>query len=198
VVEARHLAAMSSSGVSDPMCTVTNSFNKQKFKTKKAAKTLSPIWNESFKLYTSKAEGQIHVKLWDYHLISKDEFMGETYVNLGDFAEGEEVDKWYQLQNEPTKKKQDPNQKGEVRIKCQFTGPPGSKPSKPSASSTTSPSSKEPAKEKPKEKEKEDKSKSSTKEGPVKIEDKYNVGDVVGRYGNSFFFFCWIFASFLI
>lgn len=119
--------------------------------------------------------------------------MGETYINLADFGDGEEHDKWYSLQSEPTKKKQDPNQKGEIRVKCHFSGPPGSKPSKSgttsSASSSTPATSptKDAPKEKPKEKAAEDKSKSS-KDGPVKIEDKYNMGDVIGRFfSNSLF-----------
>lgn len=38
-------------GTSDPYCTVTSSFNKQKFKTKTHKKTLSPQWNQDFNLY---------------------------------------------------------------------------------------------------------------------------------------------------
>ena len=51
--------------------------------------------------------------------------MGEMYIPLSELADGHEHDKWIVLQNEPIKKKQDPNTKGEIRIKIIFTGPPG-------------------------------------------------------------------------
>jgi len=177
IVEARHLAAMSKSGTSDAYCTMETTFNQQKYKTKKVKHTLSPIWNESFKFFSSSAEsGRIHLKLWHYNLIGKDEFMGELYVPLTDLADGLEHDKWVSLQSEPAKKKQDPSVLGEVRIKIIFTGPPGttvkSKKEEATKEKEPAPASNKTDKAEPKDKNDASKDKKKT---DVKIEDKYNI-----------------------
>jgi len=124
VIDARNLASMSRSGTSDPYCVLKSSFNKQHFKTKVQKKTLSPKWNETFKFFTSIPEGQIHLKMYDKDLFSKDECMGEVTISLQDFSDGSESEKFYTLTNEPVKKKKTKEQ-GEIRLKIWFSGPPG-------------------------------------------------------------------------
>jgi len=118
-------------------------------------------------------------------LIAKDEFMGEVKIALSDFSDGEEKDKWYPLQNEPVKKKIDKNP-GELRVRVKFTGIVNT-PRKESKTDKK-------AEEKPipivastsKEKEKSS-SKEEKKPEPVKekmaatVEEKYDLGKVVGR-----------------
>jgi len=163
VVEARHVAEMSKSGTSDSYCVIKSSFNKQTFKTKVAKKTLTPKWDQEFKFFTSSPEGTIQIKIYDKDLFSADEFMGEILLHLEEFSNGSLHDKWITLQGEPQKKKKDKTP-GEIHIKVQFTGPPDAK------TKTT-----QPAEEKKVEPPKETKAKQPT------IEEKYDLGKVIGR-----------------
>src|SRR5690348_4167779 len=65
--------------------------------------------------------------MYDKDLFSADEFMGEITLNLNEFADGKLHEKWFTLQNEPQKKKKTVTP-GEIHVKVQFTGPPGSAP----------------------------------------------------------------------
>jgi len=122
VVEARHVASMDKSGTSDPYVVLKSSFNTQKFKTKIQYKNLTPQWNQDFIFFTSTAEGTIELQMFDKDVIYKDEFMGEVKVNLADVADGQVLEKWFPIENEPLKKKIDPVQ-GEMKLKIKFTGP---------------------------------------------------------------------------
>jgi len=113
--------------------------------------------------------------MYDKDLFSSDEFMGEISLNLSEYSDGELHDKWFTLQNEPQKKKLDKTP-GEIHIKVHFTGPPElQKPKEQTktASSTTTNPSPAAAKDQPKEQAKPTK--------PVTIEDKYDLGKVIGR-----------------
>jgi len=210
VLEARNVAVMGKSGTSDPYCTIKSSFNKQTFKTKVVKKTLNPKWEQEFKIFTSKAEGQIIVKMMDKDRFSKDELMGEVTLPLEDFGKGNEIDKWYELSKEPQKKKKDKTI-GELHLKAWFSGPapePEPEKKKPKEESKTEEVKEDKSKakdqtrekrsdskaektaekteksaeksEKPK-KDAKDKEQSKEKEKPVKIEEKYELGKVIGR-----------------
>jgi len=135
VAEARHVASMDKSGTSDPYVVLKSNFNNQTFKTKVMKKNLTPNWNQEFAFFTSKPEGQLHLIMYDKDIVYKDEFMGEVYIKLQDYADGAEVDKWIPLQNEPVAKKIDKSG-GEIRLKLHWKGDPSSS----SRKATTSPS----------------------------------------------------------
>jgi len=179
VCEARHVASMDKSGTSDPYVVLKNTFNSQKFKTKVQKKNLTPVWNQEFKIFTSKAEGAIQMQMFDKDFISKDEFMGEITLKLAEFADGNESDQWYPLQNEPQKKKIDKAQ-GEVRIKVKFTG----KDFKPKPKVTAAPveTPKKVEIEEKKEKVVEKKEEPVQPEPPAKtVEERYDLGKIIGR-----------------
>jgi len=181
VTEARHVASMDKSGTSDPYIVLKSSFNTQRFKTKVQKKNLTPKWDQEFKFFTTKAEGSIQLQMFDKDFISKDEFMGEVKLQLADYADGYDHDKWIPLENEPQKKKIDKAQ-GEVRIKVKFTGK-DFKPAKKevdllktsSSNSSVPERFEKPMDSKPIEKPVE-------KELPPKtIEEKYDLGKIIGR-----------------
>lgn len=189
VIEAKNLAAMDRSGTSDPYCVLKSQFNKQHYKTKVMKKNLTPKWEQTFSFFTSVTEGQVYLKIQDRDLFSKDEFMGDVSINLQDYADGNECDKWIKLDNEPAKKKVGSKEPGEIRLKLWFTGPPGQKVKKEKKKEETTAHAE--GKEKDKDtKEKEKKKSSSSKDKPEKeakeskpatIEEKYDLGKVIGR-----------------
>lgn len=183
VIEARNVAGMDKSGTSDPYCVLKSSFNKQTFKTKVIKKTLAPRWDQEFKYFTSSSEGSIQLKMFDKDLFSSDEFMGEVNLSLDEFADGNVHDKWIVLNNEPQKKKKD-KAPGEIHLKVSFSGVPDEKKevtsSKPQIADVKKEEKKEDKKEIKQEVPKDIKPvKKDSK--PVTIEDKYDLGKVIGR-----------------
>jgi len=176
-VEARNIAGLDKSGTSDPYCVIKNSFNKQTFKTKVVKKSISPKWGQEFTFFTSKPEGEVHIKLWDRKLLTKDKPLGEIMLSLDKFADGKEHDEWFQLVNVPPlsdkKKQKNPTtEPAEVRVKVHFVGleVKDKKDGGKEEIGTNSEKNKEQA---PKKESKPDK--------PVSIEDKYDLGKIIGR-----------------
>eukprot|EP01118_Nematostelium_gracile_P002192 TRINITY_DN1241_c0_g1_i1.p1 TRINITY_DN1241_c0_g1~~TRINITY_DN1241_c0_g1_i1.p1 ORF type:complete len:497 (+),score=186.11 TRINITY_DN1241_c0_g1_i1:111-1493(+) len=171
---------MDKSGNSDSFLTLKSSFNKQAFKTKVVKKANAPKYGQEFSFFISKTEGQVFVKMFDKGLI-KDDAMGDLTINLSDYADGEAVEKWFPLMNEPQKKKKS-KETGEVRLKVWFTGPPGQSPEPVKqadvSKETTSPKAEK--KEEKKEQKKEDKEKVEER-GTGSIEEKYELKKIIGR-----------------
>jgi len=110
-------------GTADPFAVVTSTFNKQRFKSKPQKKTLAPTWSLDCKFFTTVCTGHVNVKVWDKDRWGRDTLLGEVNVPCKQLDNGEEVDQWYPLENEPKKKQGD---KGEVRLKLHF--PTGNAP----------------------------------------------------------------------
>jgi len=177
VLEAKSLATMDRSGTSDPYVTLKNSFNKQHYKTKVAKKTLSPQWGQTFSFFLyNSTEGTVQLKVMDHDLFTRDEFMGEVILTLADYADGQDVEKWFVLANEPQKKKKTP-EKGELKLKLHFDVTHSPEDKKPATEVKPTSNGKEEvaAKVVEKKEEKEEKAK------PARIEDKYDLGKVIGR-----------------
>jgi len=124
IFEARHLAGMDRGGTSDPYCVVKSTFNKQQFKTKIVKKTVAPVWNQTFKFYTKKLQGHVFVKVWDKDRWTSDDFLGEVAIPIKQLSNGEPLEDWFPLQNEPKKQrnKEKNNQAGEVKIRLHYPG----------------------------------------------------------------------------
>jgi len=171
-MEARHVASMDKSGTSDPYVILKSSFNTQKFKTKVLLKNLTPNWNQEFIFFTNSPEGQLTLQMYDFNKIYKHEFMGEVKLNLADFGDGKVHDKWFPLENEPTKKKID-KATGELRMKIHFAGikPKSDKPEEKSADADGKATSGALA--------------VGTDRPPIltniNIEDRYEMGKIIGR-----------------
>jgi len=175
------VAACDWTGTSDPYCVVKSSFNKQTFKTKVHWKTLNPKWVEEFKFFTGKPDGEIYIKMWDRDRFSSDDFMGNLTLKVTDFSDGLYHDKWYPLENEPMKQKKT-KIIGELHLKCWFSGPNSTpervlaEKNKPAEKKSDKPESTSDVAQEPKKqpvKEEEPKA--------TKIEDRYEMGKVLGR-----------------
>eukprot|EP01119_Soliformovum_irregulare_P021148 TRINITY_DN698_c0_g1_i1.p2 TRINITY_DN698_c0_g1~~TRINITY_DN698_c0_g1_i1.p2 ORF type:complete len:473 (-),score=155.45 TRINITY_DN698_c0_g1_i1:514-1932(-) len=175
VVEAKNLATMDRSGTSDPYVTLKNSFNKQHYKTKVQKKNLSPRWEQTFSFFLyGTAEGTVQLKVMDHDLFTRDELMGDVVLSLADYADGKEVEKWFVLGNEPQKKKKTP-EKGELKLKLRFDVTPNPEDTK----KVEAPKGKEEVAHKTEKVVEEKKEEKPSK--PVSIEEKYDLGKVIGR-----------------
>jgi hypothetical protein len=108
--------------------------------------------------------------MFDKDMVYRDEFMGEVHVKLADFCDGEVHDKWFPLQNEPAAKKIDKAQ-GEIHLKLHFKSdharPKSAKASTSAEVAKPTPGAKQP-------------------EVAKTIEEKYDLGKVIGRSARLF------------
>jgi len=174
VLEARNLFGTDKSGNSDAYVQLRSTFNKQTFKTKVVKKSNAPKWSQSFGFFTSKAEGEVHLRILDKVFIGKDEVLGELSLKLDDYIDGTEHTKWFPLASE-NKKKKSGEKPGEIQLRLHFSGTPVPASPKPVAS-------KEEAKPVEKKEEAPPAAVSGSTGGDGKnIEDKYTLGKIVGR-----------------
>jgi len=104
VCAGRDLASKDANGKSDPYCNIW--CGAQKFKTKVKAKTLTPVWDETFIIPYAKCQGKIlEIECWDVNVLLKDEFMGEFKVVIDTIPIGKTVRDWYKLVSSSNKKK---------------------------------------------------------------------------------------------
>ena len=68
--------------------------------------------------FVSKPSGHIFVKMFDYDKWGKDHLLGEVNIPAKQLENGDPVEGWYVLENEPKKKKGP--EKGEIRLKLHF------------------------------------------------------------------------------
>ncbi|CCH59453.1 hypothetical protein TBLA_0B06290 [Henningerozyma blattae CBS 6284] len=93
IISASNLIAADRSGTSDPYVLIFIDGLKM-YKSKIVEKTLDPIWNESVKLYIpSRAHSTILIKLYDWDMVSSDDFLGETLLDVSKM-EIEETTSW--------------------------------------------------------------------------------------------------------
>jgi hypothetical protein len=169
IKEAKHLSAMDKTGTSDPYVRLSSDFNAQTFKTTIIYKTLAPKWNdESFMFFAPPKKGKIRLTMWDKDRFSKDDFLGEITIKVGDLPLNTEVDEWYTLENEPEKPtvaKKD-NKAGQLRLGMKLK-------------------SKDAPKKSDKAEKGEKKQMSQHNESEGKLEDTYDLGKELGRGGFS-------------
>jgi len=111
LVEARNVKAADIGGTSDPFCDLIIGEPKSKTAVKKTSrridKTLNPRWDESF-LFEVDANDLLTIKVYDYDMVGKNDFLGQTQLPLNTLVRGKEVEQWIPLELVST---------GEIRIK---------------------------------------------------------------------------------
>lgn len=166
-----------------PLCVISSSFNNQQYKTNSLKKNTSdPDWKQQFTFFTSKAEGKIFIKVMEYHRFKSNSLLGECELKVAELGDGAEHDLWIPLTKEKPKKEG----KGEIRIVALWTGKPKPKEDKPKEKAPKKAATEEPkkaptsstpaTKEAPK-----DPGDAPKKKPAVKIEDKYEMGKIIGR-----------------
>eukprot|EP01121_Diplochlamys_sp_Union-15-3_P022867 TRINITY_DN986_c0_g1_i2.p1 TRINITY_DN986_c0_g1~~TRINITY_DN986_c0_g1_i2.p1 ORF type:complete len:383 (-),score=83.69 TRINITY_DN986_c0_g1_i2:452-1600(-) len=121
VLEAKNLSGRSKGG-SAPYCSIKNTFNKQNFKTKTAKKASSPSWNQTFKFFTKKLDGNVMIKLYEKGRFISEDSLGEVSIPINKLANGEPQEEWFQLTNEPKKHKNSAKgtQQGEIKLRLYY------------------------------------------------------------------------------
>jgi len=84
---------------------VTSSLSRQRYKTAVIKKSLEPLWNEEFQFIMPQPHGHIFIKCWDRDRWTSDDFLGEISIDLEMLRDQEEVEGWFPLHDEPSKKK---------------------------------------------------------------------------------------------
>jgi len=156
-----HLKIIEGRGVDSThaLIQVKTSFNSQSFKSKVDKTRGTPKWDQEFKIFTSKAQGEVIIKLLDKGII-RDSLIGTATLNLANYSVGEPKSEWITLHMEKKKGTT------ELHIQTHFSGPDDGKESK-----ATNLSSKDSVKDK----------EAPKKNTPVKIEDNYKLGKELGR-----------------
>jgi calcium/calmodulin-dependent protein kinase I len=146
---------------------VKPSFNSQLFKSKVNKTKGAPKYDEEFKVFTSRAEGEVVIRLYEKTVFSKT-LLGSVTLNLKNYADGSKKEEWMTLMVE--KKKKD-TPLPELYLQCYFSGPPAEKgkDGKEEKTPTEKGSKDQPKVQEPK------------KTGPVRIEDNYKLGKELGR-----------------
>lgn len=70
--------------------------------------------------YVSQPTGEVHIKLWDWDRWSKDDFLGEVIIPVSSLANGQAVDKFYTVQNEPRSGKLKGQPAGQIKVTLHF------------------------------------------------------------------------------
>lgn len=74
-------------GTSDPY--VKFRTGKHRAKSSTIFKNLNPVWNELFVLQVDDVDDKMKVKVYDYDLGLRDDFMGYSFVELSNLPVGE-------------------------------------------------------------------------------------------------------------
>ncbi|XP_021773950.1 C2 domain-containing protein At1g53590-like [Chenopodium quinoa] len=99
VVEAVELKASDLNGFSDPY--VKGQLGQYRFRTQVQKKTLTPKWQEEFKVPICSWEGQnvLAMEVLDKDRFSVDDVLGNCSVNINELRDGHRHDMWLPLQN---------------------------------------------------------------------------------------------------
>jgi hypothetical protein len=107
-----------------------------------------------------------------------DDLLGEVVLSLADYFDGSMHDKWFQLQKEPKKKKEsDP---AEIHLKIFATGSIDT-PIKSKKEKKEKLEKKDKKERKEQSKEKVGKKQATKEKKELSIEDKYEMGKIIGR-----------------
>lgn len=88
LIEGKNLDSKDDNGLSDPY--VKFQIGKDRYKSKVIPKTLNPVWNERFSLYTFPNQGKIlEISVYDRDYQGRDDFMGKASINLENYKQEE-------------------------------------------------------------------------------------------------------------
>ena len=79
----KHLLAMDRGGTSDPYVKCVQGQDKL-FQTRVIAKSVNPVWGETFASFVDNPFKPICFQVYDKDLVGHDDFMGEAYLDLVD------------------------------------------------------------------------------------------------------------------
>ncbi|TSP36108.1 Ras GTPase-activating protein 4 [Bagarius yarrelli] len=97
VLEARDLAKKDRNGASDPFVRVR--YNGKSQESTVVKKSCYPRWNESFEfdLDDNSTDSLLSVEVWDWDLVSKNDFLGKVLFNINRLQSAQQEEGWFRL-----------------------------------------------------------------------------------------------------
>ncbi|KAH3745039.1 RasGTPase-activating protein [Pelomyxa schiedti] len=86
VIDGKGLAVKDLCGTSDPYCVL--SYMDQEYRTRIVDKDLNPVWDEEFYFDISDENQQFKIDVYDYDMLTSDDYMGWAAVRVGDCEPG--------------------------------------------------------------------------------------------------------------
>uniref|UniRef100_A0A8B9HKL1 RAS p21 protein activator 4 n=1 Tax=Astyanax mexicanus TaxID=7994 RepID=A0A8B9HKL1_ASTMX len=120
VLEARDLAKKDRNGASDPFVRVR--YNGKSHESAVVKKSCYPRWNESFEfeLDETLADSLLSVEVWDWDLVSKNDFLGKVLFNINRLQSAQQEEGWFRLGPDKPKHSQYEGTLGSLRLQLRL------------------------------------------------------------------------------
>ncbi|KAJ8275835.1 hypothetical protein COCON_G00075870 [Conger conger] len=120
VFEARDLAKKDRNGASDPFVRVR--YNGKTHETAVVKKSCYPRWNESFEFELDELPNDtpLTVEVWDWDLVSKNDFLGKVLFNINRLQSERPEEGWFRLGPEKPKHSQYESTLGSLRLQLRL------------------------------------------------------------------------------
>ncbi|KAG5844338.1 ras GTPase-activating protein 4 [Anguilla rostrata] len=120
VFEARDLAKKDRNGASDPFVRVR--YNGKTQESAVVKKSCYPRWNESFEFELDElpSDAPLTVEVWDWDLVSKNDFLGKVLFNINRLQSEQQEEGWFRLGPEKPKHSQYEGTLGSLRLQLRL------------------------------------------------------------------------------
>ncbi|XP_058238779.1 ras GTPase-activating protein 4 isoform X3 [Hemibagrus wyckioides] len=120
VLEARDLAKKDRNGASDPFVRVR--YNGKSHESAVVKKSCYPRWNESFEfeLDDTPADSLLSVEVWDWDLVSRNDFLGKVLFNINRLQSAQQEEGWFRLGPDKPKHSQYEGTLGSLRLQLRL------------------------------------------------------------------------------
>ncbi|XP_051891710.1 ras GTPase-activating protein 4 [Pristis pectinata] len=120
VFEARDLARKDLNGASDPFVRVQ--YNGKTQESSVVKKSCYPRWNEvfDFALDDAMAENTLYVEVWDWDLVSKNDFLGKVAFNINKLQMIQQKEGWFLLLPDKARRSETEGNLGSLRLQLRL------------------------------------------------------------------------------